>query len=260
MAERNIIFFDIDGTLYNGEKKLPDSSKEAVQQLKKDGHIVAIATGRAPFMYDDLREELDINTYISLNGQYVVLEGEVVYKNPLDNHRLEGITELAISNDHPLVYLDDGDMYSNIPDHQYVTAGLDALKISRPPKLTSEYNKRGEIYQTLLFCPEGEEGTYEEQFGDVFKFYRWHQFSMDITPKFGSKAEGIQMVADKLGFPADRQYAFGDGVNDIEMLSSIHNSYAMGNAKEEVKKAAKYVTKDVEDDGIYYGLRMAGLL
>jgi Cof subfamily protein (haloacid dehalogenase superfamily) len=260
MSERNIIFFDIDGTLYNREKKLPASTKKAVKQLKDAGHIVAIATGRAPFMYDDLREELGINTYVSLNGQYVVLEGEVIYDNPLNRKRLEDITEVAIANDHPLVYLDDEDMYSNIPDHQYVTAGLDALKINRAPKESSTFNNDKEIYQTLLFCPESEEDVYKEQFTDAFKFYRWHPFSMDIAPKAGSKAEGIKKVTDVLGFQPDRQYAFGDGVNDIEMLTSIHNSCAMGNAKDEVKKVAKYVTTDVDEDGLYHGLRMTGLI
>lgn len=261
MKEQSIIFFDIDGTLYNGEKKVPESTKESVLQLKEDGHIVAIATGRAPFMYEDLRETLGINTYISLNGSYVVLEGEVVYTNPLEKNKLEDISSLAISNDHPLVYLDNHNMYSNLPEHSYVEAGLGSLKIERTPvKLEPGYDKNKEIYQTLLFAPEGEDSEYNKIFGDVFKFYRWHQYSMDITPKVGSKAEGIKVVTDKLGFSPDRQYAFGDGVNDIEMLSTVQNSYAMGNAKDHVKKAAKHVTKDVEEDGIYHGLRMAGLL
>lgn len=260
MKEQNIIFFDIDGTLYNGEKKIPESTKKSVKQLKDAGHIVAIATGRAPFMYEDLRKELGIDTYISLNGQYVVLEGEVVYENPLNSSRLKEITDLAIQNEHPLVYLDEKEMYSNFPEHHYVEAGLDSLKIDILPQEESHDHKDKDVYQTLLFCPEGEEEIYENQFNDVFKFYRWHELSMDITPKAGSKAEGIQIVTDKLGFSKEKQYAFGDGVNDIEMLQAVHNSYAMGNAKDHVKQAAKHVTKDVEDDGIYHGLRMAGLL
>jgi len=82
-VERKIIFFDIDGTLLDHDKKLPASTKKAVQLLKEQGHEVAIATGRAPFMFKDLREELDIQTYISFNGQYIVLNGEVLYKNPV---------------------------------------------------------------------------------------------------------------------------------------------------------------------------------
>ena len=83
MTEQSVIFFDIDGTLLDHDKKLPPSTKQAVFKLKELGHIVAIATGRAPFMYEDLREELGIDTFVSYNGQYVVLNGEVLHTNPL---------------------------------------------------------------------------------------------------------------------------------------------------------------------------------
>ena len=113
------------------------------------------------------------------------------------------------------------------------------------------------MYQTLLFCPEGEEKQYEEAF-DEFDFVRWHPVSVDVVPKGGSKAKGIAKLVEKLGFPAERQFAFGDGPNDLDMLSTIYNSVAMGNGVEEVKKVSKYVTKSVDEDGILHGLKMVG--
>lgn len=260
MNSKSIVFFDIDGTLYNSEKELPDSTKESIASLKEDGHIVAIATGRAPFMYEDLRKELGIDTFVSLNGQYVVVEDEVIYTNPMDKHNLEEITLAANANDHPVVHLDHEDMLADMPEHDYVTEGISTLKLGRMPGHDPNYHVNRDIYQTLLFCPENEEQQYYEEFGQKFKFIRWHPVSMDVTPKTGSKAEGIGKVIDKLGVADDRQFAFGDGMNDIEMLQSIHNSYAMGNAHDVVKKAAKHVTKNVEEDGIYHGLKMAGLI
>ena len=56
--EKQLIFFDIDGTLLDDDKKLPESTKYAVQRLKELGHEVAIATGRSPHMFEELREEL----------------------------------------------------------------------------------------------------------------------------------------------------------------------------------------------------------
>ena len=96
MKEQSIIFFDIDGTLLDTDKNLPESAKRAVARLKEDGHIVAIATGRAPFMYEELRKELGIDTFVSCNGQYVVLEGEVIYRNPLHREDLAALTEEAV--------------------------------------------------------------------------------------------------------------------------------------------------------------------
>jgi Cof subfamily protein (haloacid dehalogenase superfamily) len=259
MTEQSVIFFDIDGTLLDHDKKLPPSTKEAVFKLKELGHIVAIATGRAPFMYEDLREELGIHTFVSYNGQYVVLNGEVLHTNPLHIPSLEKLTEAALNNGHPVVFMDHEDMKANVPEHSYINESIATLKIKHFPTHDPHYYKGRELYQTLLFCPEGEEKQYEEAF-DAFDFVRWHPVSVDIVPKGGSKAKGIAKLVEKLGFPAERQFAFGDGPNDLDMLSTIYNSVAMGNGVEEVKKVSKYVTKSVDEDGILHGLKMVGLL
>ncbi|WP_394233496.1 Cof-type HAD-IIB family hydrolase [Niallia oryzisoli] len=259
MTEQSVIFFDIDGTLLNHDKKLPQTAKEAVFQLKDAGHVVAIATGRAPFMFEDLRKELDIDTYVSYNGQFVVLNGEVLDTNPLKIPSLVELSETALENNHPVVFMDHEDMKANVPEHSYIKESIATLKIDRFPEHDPYYYKERELYQTLLFCTEGEEKQYEQEFHD-FDFVRWHPVSVDVLPKGGSKAQGIQKIIAQLGFPAERQYAFGDGLNDIEMLTAVKNSIAMGNAEETVKKAAKFVTKSVEEDGIYHGLQMVGLL
>lgn len=259
MPEKSVIFFDIDGTLLTHEKELPSSTKEAIFSLKKLGHEVAIATGRAPFMFEKLRKELDINTFISYNGQFVVLNGEVLYTNPLKISSLLELTEAALKNNHPVVYMDHEDMKANVPEHDYIKESIDTLKIDRFPTHDPHYYQGRELFQTLLFCPEGEETQYEQAFTD-FDFVRWHPVSVDVLPKGGSKAKGIEKITEKLGFPRERQYAFGDGLNDIKMLKMIENSVAMGNGEEEVKAVAKYVTKSVEEDGILHGLKMVGLL
>ena len=54
--------------------------------------------------------------------------------------------------------------------------------------------------------------------------------------------------------------AFGDGGNDIEMLRHVGIGVAMGNAKDEVKACADYVTTSVDDDGIVNALRHFGVI
>ncbi|GAA3729032.1 Cof-type HAD-IIB family hydrolase [Salinicoccus jeotgali] len=259
MKGKSIIFFDIDGTLLDHDKKLPSSAKQAIAELKKAGHIVAIATGRAPFMFKELRETLGIDTYVSFNGQYVVLEGQTIYRNPLDSKALEALTEDALGNDHPVVYLDEEDMMSNVPEHEYITEGISTLKLGMMPGHDPTYHETRTLYQTLLFCPEGEDAQYEEKHV-AFDFIRWHPVSIDVLPKGGSKALGIEKITTQLGISDENQYAFGDGPNDLEMLSAVHHSVAMGNAADEVKSYAKYVTKDVDEDGLLHGLKMVGLI
>ncbi|MCE4048138.1 MULTISPECIES: Cof-type HAD-IIB family hydrolase [Bacillaceae] len=259
MNEKSIIFFDIDGTLLTHEKQLPQSAKEAIFQLKEKGHEVAIATGRAPFMFEDLRKELEIDSYVSYNGQYVVLNGEVIYKNPLNIQSLEKLAEAALLNDHPVVYMDHEDMRANVPEHIFIQESIQTLKIAHFPTHDPLYYKDRDLFQSLLFCQEGEEKQYE-QVSEDFDFVRWHPVSVDILPKGGSKARGIAKMTEKLGIAKENQYAFGDGENDLEMLTAIVNSVAMGNAEEHIKACAKYVTKSVEEDGIVHGLQLVGLL
>lgn len=259
MQDQSIIFFDIDGTLLNDDKKIPPLTKKALFQLKEKGHKVAIATGRAPFMFENLREELEIDTYVSYNGQFVVLNGEVIYTNPLKKESLQKLTDTALENNHPIVYMDHEDMKANVPEHKFITESINSLKIDQFPTHDPQYFKGRDLYQMLLFCSEGEERQYEEHYGE-FDFIRWHPVSVDVLPEGGSKAKGIQKIVDELGIPKNRQYAFGDGLNDIEMLSTIENSVAMGNAREETKKVARYITKSVDEDGIMHGLKKLGLL
>lgn len=253
-----IIFFDIDGTLLDHDKNLPLSTKKAITTLKDKGYKVAIATGRAPFLFKDLREELKIDTYVSFNGQYVVVDGEVIYEQPLDKQELTSMIKFAEKSDHPLVYQSSEDMVSSVEYHPHIEESFDSLKLCHP-YCNNEFLEQNEIYQALLFCTEKEEGVYLETFRQ-FDFVRWHQFSTDVLPVGGSKAKGIQYVIKKLNISEDNVYAFGDGLNDIEMMEYVKHSVAMGNALEPVKEAAEHVTKDVDKDGIFYGLKILGLI
>ncbi|WP_223067945.1 Cof-type HAD-IIB family hydrolase [Paenibacillus caui] len=259
MTDHSIIFFDIDGTLYNHDKKVPKSTKDAVFSLKERGHDVAIATGRAPFMFKDLREELEIDTFVSYNGQYVVLRGEVIYTNPLNKAALQSLTDLALLHEHAVVYMDHEDMKASAPNNEMITTSMGTLKLKHLPSHDPVYYKGREIYQALLFCQEDEEHYYESVC-KAFDLIRWHPNSVDVVPHGGSKAKGIAKITEKLRVPPERQYAFGDGLNDVVMLRTIVNSVSMGNGVPEAKAAAKYITKPVDEDGIFHGLKMVGLL
>ncbi|WP_066176448.1 Cof-type HAD-IIB family hydrolase [Bacillus marinisedimentorum] len=255
---KDIVFFDIDGTLLDHDKKIPESTKHAVDMLKKSGVDVAIATGRAPFMFEDIRNELGIDSFVSFNGQYVVYQGEVIYANPLDRNVLKQVDEYAAGYSHPLVFLDHQGMKANARLHSHIKESIGSLKMEHP-EYDPDYYKDRDIYQALLFSTAAEQHLYDGRF-DGIKFIRWHEKSQDILPAGGSKAKGIEVFLGQLGIPRSRVYAFGDALNDLEMLQYAGTGVAMGNALAEVKQAASHVTKDVTEDGILHGLKMVGLL
>ncbi|WP_339279447.1 Cof-type HAD-IIB family hydrolase [Paenibacillus sp. FSL W8-1187] len=255
-----LIFFDVDGTLLDHDKRIPASAKQAVRELQDAGHEVAIATGRGPFMFREIREELGIDSYISYNGQFAVRRGEVILRNPIRPDLVQKITERALELDHAIVYMNDEAMKANIERHDYIEESMASLElVDKTMAWDKDYHIGREIYQCLLFCTIGDEMKYREEFPEL-GFIRWHQFSMDVLPLGGSKAQGIETYRKLAGVRPEDVYAFGDGLNDIEMLQTVHNSVAMGNAVESVQKAAKHVTKDVAEDGIRHGLELVGLL
>lgn len=258
MMNNKIIFFDIDGTLLNHEKTLPTSTKKAIQLLKENGVFVAIATGRAPFMFQDLREELDIDSFVSFNGQFVVFENEVIYENHLNESELGKLYQEAKTNKHPLVFMNDKTMKASVKHHPYIESSLGSLNFVHPDEDEQFYVNR-KLYQSLLFCEVEEEQTYLSKYRD-FDFIRWHPYSVDVLPKGGSKAEGIKKMIERLGFHLKDVYAFGDGLNDLEMLKEVGTGVVMGNGVPEAKEIADLITTDVSEDGIWNGLKKLQLI
>ncbi|TMN21600.1 Cof-type HAD-IIB family hydrolase [Lentibacillus cibarius] len=256
---KKLICLDIDGTLFNEEKQVPDSAKLAVANLQQAGHTVAFATGRAPFTFRKLQQELEVDSYVSLNGQYVVHHDDVVYKNPLHTAVLDELEHHATAGNHPLIYLGHDNWFSNTSHHPYIQKAIRSLKVEQKVMYDPAFYRVGDVYQALLFCEDGSEADYMRTFGHL-EFIRWHDYSVDVIPAGGSKAAGINHLVQHLQMSPDDVYAFGDGLNDMAMLQSVKNSVAMGNAPDIVKNAAGTVTKHVNDDGLWHGLRMVGLL
>ena len=89
---------------------------------------------------------------------------------------------------------------------------------------------------------------------------RWHPDFTDMIPADGGKPRGIRCFMERHGFTREQTMAFGDGGNDIAMLRFAGIGVAMGNANDEVKASADYVTDDVDHDGIMNALRHFGVI
>ncbi|HEU5140417.1 MAG TPA: Cof-type HAD-IIB family hydrolase, partial [Bacillales bacterium] len=228
---RKMVFFDLDGTLLDHNKRIVPSAKEAVHRLKDEGVVVAIATGRAPFMFADFQRELGVDSFVSFNGQYVVSGTDVVYKNPLNYEALKELDLAADANGHPMVFLNHVEMKANQADHEYIEQSIGDLQFPYP-SVDKDFYHGQDIFQALLFCQDRDEALYDANRKGI-EFIRWHDFSLDVVPEGGSKAKGIEQLLRHFDIKREDAYAFGDGLNDIQMLHYVGTGVAMGNAKDE---------------------------
>lgn len=246
---KKILFFDVDGTLLNSKKEIPESTKEALQLARLNGYELAIATGRGPFMIKDLLAELEINSYVCFNGQYVVYKGEVIFTDSVTVTQLDEIVSYGATRSIDFVFLNDREMVANENGNLRVAESLATLKYPYP-RVEPDFYKKQAVYQTLVFIDAEQEPDFRAAFPDV-QFVRWHKYSCDILPKGGSKARGIEKFVEAAGVLMVDTVGFGDGLNDIEMLESVGLGVAMGNAHPEALAMADVIAPHVDEDGVY---------
>ena len=92
------------------------------------------------------------------------------------------------------------------------------------------------------------------------KITRWCPFGIDIISKTGGKVTGIKKMLEHYGITEQEIIAFGDAENDLDMIEFAGIGVAMGNAKDEVKAVADYVTTDVDENGIWNACKYFGLI
>lgn len=253
-----IVFFDIDGTLINKHMEIPQDTIDAIKQLKANGIEPVIATGRTPFNFEPLLEKLDIHSFVSLNGTYVVYKGKPLHKQPLPKEHIKKLIEYAERNQHALVFVGNDDYYSNSKEHPFVVESLNSLRLKQA-NYDPDFWQKTEIYQVFLHCKAEDEPLYKELAEDL-RMIRWHEKAMDVSIQGSSKAVGIKVMLDKLNLTTADAVAFGDGLNDKEMLEEVGLGIAMGNANPDLLPLADYVTASVDEGGISQGLRYAGLI
>jgi HAD superfamily hydrolase (TIGR01484 family) len=117
------------------------------------------------------------------------------------------------------------------------------------------------IYQMFLHCDLEEEISYQSHIPEL-DFRRWSSGARtcDVNLSNSNKAVGLTKLLEVLGIAPDEAVAFGDGLNDIEMLSLVGMGVAMGSGREELKQIANMVTISAEEEGVRYGLEKLGLI
>lgn len=263
MSNKKILFFDIDGTLLSEiSHSIPESTIIALEKAKENGHLIFINTGRPFSSIDKCIKKLKPDGYVCGCGTYIVYHNKellsftlspkccIEIRDLIRRTKVEGILEgkdtiyFDTTIKHPALK-EIKKRFQNTPD--FKISNFDDPNLSFE-KFTIWFNKYSDI------------NTFKKYINNDFNYIVRAKDFGEIVPKGYSKATGIQFLLDYFNIDKDNTYVFGDSFNDVAMLEYVKHAIVMGNAEPELFKLAYFVTKTVEEDGIYHALNHLKLI
>ena len=258
------LFFDIDGTLVSFKThEIPASTLEALVAAKAKGLHIFIATGRPAVIINNLstlQERNLIDGYVTMNGAYCFVEDTVIYKSAIPATEVEALSSFCHERNIPCILVGEHDICVNQPAEIVTEIFHRQLKVdSIEAKPYAETLAGKEIYQITPFLNAEEEQMILPAVPHC-EMGRWHPAFVDVTARGNTKQKGIDQIIRHFGIRLEETMAFGDGGNDISMLRHAGIGVAMGNANDDVKAAADYVTTGVDEDGIANALKRFNII
>ena len=249
MGQKKYFFFDIDGTLAvgtPGQQYIPESTKKALKKLEEAGHFLAIATGRSYAMAKNHMQELGFKNMVSDGGNGITINNELIEIKPLDYQKCLNLIDECEEKGYIWAFSPDNATRRLAPDHRFYDFTQD---IYMETVVKEGLNPRDydEIYKVYIACLSPEEEKLETL--KELPWCRFHKEYLFVEP--GDKSAGIKAIVDHFGGSYEDVVVFGDEKNDLSMFQDEWTSIAMGNAIEELKRKASYVTSNAADDGIY---------
>ena len=266
MPDIRLIALDLDGTLLNSDKKLTERSRAALEAASAAGIEIVPATGR---FYRGMPEEIQalpfVNYAITVNGAQVldVRTGETLYAGVIPVE--EAVAFFTYLDDLPVIYdcyVDGwgymtGSMQRRAAEYISNVHSLDmVLRLRDPvPELKAYLRERGRPLQKMqLFTRDI---PFRDRLLETLR-ERFPRFAVttslpnniEINSRDADKGRALLGLAERLGLRREQTMAFGDGLNDLTMLTAAGTGVAMGNASAELKAAAARTTDDCDHDGV----------
>ncbi|HSP47596.1 MAG TPA: Cof-type HAD-IIB family hydrolase [Clostridiaceae bacterium] len=275
---RQAIFIDVDGTFVNDSGLVPESAKTAVREARKNGHLVFLCTGRSTAELFDFIMDAGFDGIIAAAGGYVELEGEVLLHQRVADEDVRHLVDYFDRNGIDFYLESNGGLYAsrNCKAHvrELLFGGLSEAAKAEMAKgmnvfidalIEGEDLHRNDINKISFLGSSVPIETIKEEFGDKFNVIpstvaAFGENSGELSLPGVHKALAIEMLLEHMDFPREDTMAYGDGMNDAEMIEYVGIGVAMGDAREGLKAIADDITGTADEDGIYNSFVKYGLI
>lgn len=253
MSEKKVVFFDIDGTLWNWHNEIPESTIRAIRSLRQNGHRAFLCSGRSrAYIQNPDLFAIGFDGVVSGCGTMIEYGGETIFYKKLDvdlvEHTVNTVRKYGMR---PIL---EGREYLYMDEREFAKDNYGKkLKAEIGPRLLTIADEWGRWEISKISCATetaDREKCYEE-LKDCFDFIIHDIPVTEFVPKGYHKGTGIEKVCEMLDTDIKDTIAFGDSANDIGMFRAAGIGVAMGNSSEDVKLEADYVTTPVMEDGIW---------
>jgi Cof subfamily protein (haloacid dehalogenase superfamily) len=253
-----LIAVDMDGTLLNSKGRISEKTIAAIRKVVEKGVLFTICTGRPIQGVERYYDVLDTNSpVITYNGAMIVMgrSREILYKQDLDPSDARDILAWGKKLGTTVVAWSDNKLYANVLNdrvHDYKQLSMvEPILITDVEELVNNgvtkflwYDHAEKIrhYQEILAGKLGRGVTFCTSKPTFLEFFNSRV----------SKAAAMEKIGEHFGIRREEMAAIGDGFNDLPMIEYAGLGVAMGNAPEEIKRKAGYVTLSNDEDGIAY--------
>ncbi|HDM8161155.1 Cof-type HAD-IIB family hydrolase [Vibrio sp. Y29_XK_CS5] len=256
-----IVASDLDGTLLAPNHQLSAYSKETLKALHEQGYTFVFATGRHHVDVASIRRTVDIPAYmITSNGARVHDQNDQeMYSQNVPEDLVQSVIDTIKTDPEILIH-----MYQN--DDWLLNKDDDELREFHEEftyKLYDQDNAPTDGIAKIFFTHPAKDHdhlvTFEtklrEQFGDQLNIAFSTPWCLEVMSAGVSKGDALKAVAESIGLTLENTIAFGDGMNDVEMLSMAGKGLVMGTSHEKVMKALpnnEVIGSNVDDAVAHY--------
>ena len=256
-----IIFSDMDGTLLDENGNLPKGFDDMIAKLKERDVIFAPASGRQYYSLLELFGKYkDDFLFLAENGTLVMYQGEEIFSSPLTPEDADEVRAIT----------------KNLPNILRVYCGKKDAYILKSQEISEYVSELKKYYTKYIPTDTFEEVTdiplklayfdvtgnakkniypYVKIFDGPLQVVLSSDYWVDVMNINVNKGMAIKKIQDRLELIPDECAAFGDYLNDIQMLQAVTHSFAMANAHPDLKKFAKYETAGNTENGVLTGIQ-----